>query len=188
MAEAAVRAAAEAAAEAAIVRATADEAAAARAATPTPMTAPRRATQPIARRGAASAPNTHTNAQTSRGGKGVRADFLLNFRTPEHGASAARAAVGAAAAARPVAAAGPAGGARNDRAPARRTARRGVYRKELFLQANFRFLVADWADLKGSATDPDHMVDWDDVVLVEAGAREPLSCPVCFDEPPRARR
>ena len=28
------------------------------------------------------------------------------------------------------------------------------------------------------------MVDWDDVVLVEAGAREPLSCPVCFDEPP----
>ena len=44
--------------------------------------------------------------------------------------------------------------------------------------------MADWADLKGSATDPDHMVDWDDVVLVEAGAREPLSCPVCFDEPP----
>ena len=58
-----------------------------------------------------------------------------------------------------------------------------MYRKELFLQANFRFLVADWADLRGAASDPDHMVDWDDVVLVEMASATPLSCPVCLDEP-----
>jgi len=34
------------------------------------------------------------------------------------------------------------------------------------------------------AVDADHMVDWDDVVLVEAGSAEPLKCPICFDEPP----
>ena len=47
----------------------------------------------------------------------------------------------------------------------------------------FRFLVADWADLRGAASDPDHMVDWDDVVLVEMASATPLSCPVCLDEP-----
>ena len=67
-----------------------------------------------------------------------------------------------------------------------KTTRRNVYRKELFLHANFRFLVADWADLRGAATDPDHMVDWDDVVAVELGAAAPLACPVCLDEPPNA--
>ena len=140
--------------------------------------------QPRAR-GAASAPNAQTHAQTSRGGKGVRADFLLNFRTPEHeGVGGSGRGRGGRGGASGRGGGSGRGGARRDRAPARKTARRGVYRKELFLQANFRFLVADWADLKGSATDPDHMADWDDVVLVEAGAREPLSCPVCFDEPP----
>ena len=42
--------------------------------------------------------------------------------------------------------------------------------------------MADWADLAGSSRDPDHMVDWDDVVLVELGAAEPLRCPVCLDD------
>ena len=71
------------------------------------------------------------------------------------------------------------GGGGGGGGPGRKTVRRNVYRKELFLQANFRFLVADWADLKGSATDPDHVVDWDDVVLVEAGACSSLFAVHC---------
>ena len=71
-------------------------------------------------------------------------------------------------------------------APSRRLARRGIYRKELFLQANFRFLVADFANLDGAANDPDHVVDWDDVVLVEMASEAPLTCPVCLDAPPEA--
>ena len=109
VAEATVRAAAEAADEAAIVRATADEAAAARAATPTPMTAPRRAdptinTAPAARR----APPTPT--RTPRPPEAARAFARTSsstFAPPSTRASAAPAAVGAAGAARPVAAAGP---------------------------------------------------------------------------------
>ena len=35
-----------------------------------------------------------------------------------------------------------------------------------FLQANFRFLVSDAADLRKHALDADLMLDWDDVVEV----------------------
>ncbi len=116
------------------------------------------------------------------GRRGVRADFLLNFTSPHRenlvGANTERArgtGRGAAHANR---------GNRGHRQPhPSRGQRRSVYRKELFLQANFRFLVADWADLTGAASDPDHMVDWDDVVLVEMASATPLSCPVCLDEP-----
>jgi hypothetical protein len=109
----------------------------------------------------------------------VRADFLLNFTSPHRenliGANTERA--------RGAGRGGHGGRGASSRAATRhhhpsRGQRRSVYRKELFLQANFRFLVADWADLRGAATDPDHMVDWDDVVLVEMASADPLSCPV----------
>jgi hypothetical protein len=112
----------------------------------------------------------------------VRADFLLNFTSPHRenliGANTERARGGGAGRG------GHGGRGAGSRAATRhhhhpsRGQRRSVYRKELFLQANFRFLVADWADLRGAATDPDHMVDWDDVVLVEMASADPLSCPV----------
>ena len=115
--------------------------------------------------------------------RGVRADFLLNFSTTQRetivgggsggssrgGGGGAGARGGHSQHSRHSQWGGGGGGGRAHPGPARKTVRRNVYRKELFLQANFRFLVADWADLKGSATDPDHMVDWDDVILVEAG-------------------
>ena len=113
------------------------------------------------------------------GRRGVRADFLLNFTSPHRenliGANTERA--------RGAGRGGHGGRGASSRAATRhhhpsRGQRRSVYRKELFLQANFRFLVADWADLRGAATDPDHMVDWDDVVLVEMASADPLSCPV----------
>ena len=137
--------------------------------------------------------STDASAAPSRGGKGVRADFLLNFHAPARDTEAARrgGSFGAQHGGGPFGRGGGGrgggrGGASSGVASAQRgarAARRATYSKELFLQANFRFLVADWADLTGSSHDPDHMVDWDDVVLVEAGAAEPLQCPVCLDDP-----
>jgi len=109
-----------------------------------------------------------------RGGR-RRADFLLNFTHPPRVASTGGTRGG--------------GGGRGGKATSTRPTQKRrsvVYKKELFLQANFRFLVADSADLRRSAFDADHMVSWEDVVQVEAGSVEPLSCPVCFDDAPVA--
>ncbi len=46
------------------------------------------------------------------------------------------------------------------------------YNRNKFLQANFRFLVSDAADLRRHAADADLMLDWDDVVEV----RHSLAC------------
>lgn len=45
------------------------------------------------------------------------------------------------------------------------------FNRELFLQANFRFLVSDTADLSKHALDADKMLDWDDVIEVGACRR-----------------
>ena len=114
------------------------------------------------------------NGGASRGAGAVRADFLLNFSLPprerERESTRRRGVYGAGSV-------GAKGSAR---------ARTAVYKKELFLQANFRFLVADSADLRKSAHDADHMVSWEDVVQVECGSVDALSCPICFDDAPTA--
>lgn len=40
------------------------------------------------------------------------------------------------------------------------------YNRNKFLQANFRFLVSDAADLRRHEADADLMLDWDDIVQV----------------------
>ena len=126
-------------------------------------------------------------APTHGGGKGVRADFLLNFHAPARpSGSGGRAGSGRGGRSGGGAGSGGRASSSSGAAPSRRLARRGIYRKELFLQANFRFLVADFANLDGAANDPDHVVDWDDVVLVEMASEAPLTCPVCLDAPPEA--
>ena len=62
---------------------------------------------------------------------------------------------------------GAAAGARG-RAGAQRRAgpRPQPYNRNKFLQANFRFLVSDAADLRRHEADADLMLDWDDVVQV----------------------
>eukprot|EP01119_Soliformovum_irregulare_P020196 TRINITY_DN6506_c0_g1_i1.p1 TRINITY_DN6506_c0_g1~~TRINITY_DN6506_c0_g1_i1.p1 ORF type:complete len:566 (+),score=121.35 TRINITY_DN6506_c0_g1_i1:150-1847(+) len=54
------------------------------------------------------------------------------------------------------------------------------FNKEQFLQANFKFVVL--GDNK-PIEDPDAVVDWDTVVLVEYGAVELPSCPICLENP-----
>ncbi|PSC71813.1 RING finger 10 [Micractinium conductrix] len=53
-----------------------------------------------------------------------------------------------------------------------------------FLQANFRFLVSDAVDAHRFETDPDRMLEWEDVVQVEMLSVQPVRCPITLDEHP----
>ncbi|GBG69527.1 hypothetical protein CBR_g4363 [Chara braunii] len=75
--------------------------------------------------------------------------------------------------------------------PARQVPRRprqpvAPYNKELFLQANFRFLVSDLADYSLNVNDPDRMLDWEEVAAVNVSPVQPLQCPICLEQPPLA--
>ncbi len=62
---------------------------------------------------------------------------------------------------------GAAAGARGRAGSGRRAGPRPQpYNRNKFLQANFRFLVSDAADLRRHEADADLMLDWDDVVQV----------------------
>lgn len=68
---------------------------------------------------------------------------------------------------------GPAGGSRFAK-----------YDKDKFLQANFRFLVADTVDVDSYLVDPDRMFDWEDVVQVQMLSSIPIQCPISLESPP----
>lgn len=57
------------------------------------------------------------------------------------------------------------------------------FNKELFLQANCQFVVADDQDYKGHFTDPDTLVNWDCVQQVRIYSHEVPSCPICLYPP-----
>ncbi|EFJ21418.1 hypothetical protein SELMODRAFT_443565 [Selaginella moellendorffii] len=59
-----------------------------------------------------------------------------------------------------------------------------AYDKELFLQANFRFLVSDFGDYLENSTDPDKMLEWEDIALVELSSSVAIQCPICLESPP----
>lgn len=73
---------------------------------------------------------------------------------------------------------------RSHQPPSRRQRRAQPYNKELFLQANFRFLVSDLGDYVLNASDPDKMLQWEDVAAVNVTAPVPVQCPICLDTPP----
>eukprot|EP00850_Spirogloea_muscicola_P010334 SM000060S19666 [mRNA] locus=s60:422722:428188:- [translate_table: standard] len=87
----------------------------------------------------------------------------------------------------------PAGTARSPAAvPTRRGRQRHrapAYDRELFLQANFRFLVSDLGDYAAHVADPDRPIDWGDVAAVDVAVAAPAGagppqCPICLDAPP----
>uniref|UniRef100_A0A8C6WWP9 E3 ubiquitin-protein ligase RNF10 n=1 Tax=Neogobius melanostomus TaxID=47308 RepID=A0A8C6WWP9_9GOBI len=57
------------------------------------------------------------------------------------------------------------------------------FNKELFLQANCQFVVADDQDYKAHFTDPDTLVNWDCVQQVRIYSHEVPSCPICLYPP-----
>ncbi|KAH9329197.1 hypothetical protein KI387_001305 [Taxus chinensis] len=78
---------------------------------------------------------------------------------------------------------------RNPRAPLRnppprRHHRIKPYDKDLFLQANFRFLVSDMGDYELNSSNPDKMLQWEDVAAVKYSASAPVKCPICLESPP----
>ncbi|BFI29806.1 hypothetical protein MPTK2_3g06120 [Marchantia polymorpha subsp. ruderalis] len=104
--------------------------------------------------------NTGSTPPGNRKGQGFNANHLLNFQYDPIPRPPPRA------------------------PPVRRHRKIQPYNKELFLQANFRFLVSDLGDYMLNTSDPDKMLQWEDVAAVDVAAPVPVQCPICLDCPP----
>lgn len=67
--------------------------------------------------------------------------------------------------------------------PPRRHQKRKPYNKDLFLQANYKFVVLDCGNYGPEQLDPDKMLMWEDIVCVKFSTPFPVQCPVCLDDP-----
>src|SRR5207249_2267304 len=61
------------------------------------------------------------------------------------------------------------------------------YRKETFVQANYRFFLSPTSDHQQSLADPDHPVEWEAVQLVCIHTATPPHCPICLETPVAAK-
>ncbi|XP_052196568.1 uncharacterized protein LOC127803946 isoform X2 [Diospyros lotus] len=70
------------------------------------------------------------------------------------------------------------------RSPApRRLQKRKPYNKDLFLQANYKFVVLDSRNYSPRLLDPDKMLSWEDIICVKFSTPFPVQCPICLDDP-----
>ncbi|XP_077229831.1 RING/U-box superfamily protein [Tasmannia lanceolata] len=67
--------------------------------------------------------------------------------------------------------------------PPRRPQKIKPYNKDLFLQANFKFVVLDSGNYAIELMDPDKMLQWEDVVCVRYSTPLPVQCPICLENP-----
>ncbi|KAG5526954.1 hypothetical protein RHGRI_028030 [Rhododendron griersonianum] len=67
--------------------------------------------------------------------------------------------------------------------PPRRHQKRKPYNKDLFLQANYKFVVLDCGNYGPEQLDPDKMLMWEDIVCMKFSTPFPVQCPVCLDDP-----
>ncbi|KAJ4959644.1 hypothetical protein NE237_019554 [Protea cynaroides] len=67
--------------------------------------------------------------------------------------------------------------------PPRRQQKTKPYNKDLFLQANFKFVVLDTGSHALELMDPDKMLDWEDVVCVRYLTPVAVQCPICLESP-----
>ncbi|KAM0947130.1 putative transcription factor C2H2 family [Dioscorea sansibarensis] len=67
--------------------------------------------------------------------------------------------------------------------PTRRQRKIKPYNKNLFLQANFKFLVLDIGSYLSETMDPDKMLQWEDVICVRYSTSSPVQCPICLEAP-----
>ncbi|KAF9618945.1 hypothetical protein IFM89_002940 [Coptis chinensis] len=67
--------------------------------------------------------------------------------------------------------------------PPRRPQKMRPYNKDLFLQANFRFVVLDSGTHSVESTDADKMLQWENVVCVRYSTPYPVQCPICLETP-----
>ncbi|KAA8530055.1 hypothetical protein F0562_004764 [Nyssa sinensis] len=67
--------------------------------------------------------------------------------------------------------------------PPRRKQKRKPYNKDLFLQANYKFVVLDSGNYTRESLDPDKMLQWEDIVCVKYSTPFPIQCPICLEDP-----
>ena len=67
--------------------------------------------------------------------------------------------------------------------PPRRQQKIKPYNKDLFLQANYRFVVLDTGNQVSELMDPDKMLQWDDIICVRYYTPLPVQCPICLECP-----
>ncbi|KAK6153176.1 hypothetical protein DH2020_012815 [Rehmannia glutinosa] len=67
--------------------------------------------------------------------------------------------------------------------PPRRHQKRKPYNKDLFFQANYKFVVLDSGNYSAESMDPDKMLSWDDIICLKYSTPFPVHCPICLDDP-----
>ncbi|KAL8474902.1 hypothetical protein ACS0TY_031354 [Phlomoides rotata] len=67
--------------------------------------------------------------------------------------------------------------------PPRRQQRRKPYNRDLFFQANYKFVVLDTGNYAAESIDPDKMLCWEDIICLKYATPFPVQCPICLDNP-----
>ncbi|EEF49344.1 conserved hypothetical protein [Ricinus communis] len=67
--------------------------------------------------------------------------------------------------------------------PPRRQQKIKPYNKDLFLQANYKFVLLDKGNYTPASMDPDKMLIWDDIICVRYATPVPVQCPICLEYP-----
>ncbi|CAK7348114.1 unnamed protein product [Dovyalis caffra] len=67
--------------------------------------------------------------------------------------------------------------------PPRRPQKKKPYNKDLFLQANYKFIVLDTGNYAPESMDPDKMLKWEDIICVRFATTFPVQCPICLEYP-----
>lgn len=66
--------------------------------------------------------------------------------------------------------------------PPKRIPKRKPYNKDLFLQANYKFVLLDSGGHAPESMDPDKMLQWDDIICLKYFTPHPTNCPICLEE------
>lgn len=99
-----------------------------------------------------------TPISAGRKGQGVNGNYLLNFQYDPINRPQPRA------------------------NPTRRLPKRKPYNKDLFLQANYKFVLLDSGNRAPESMDPDKMLQWEDIVCLKYFTPHPTNCPICLEE------
>nr|XP_016452254.1 PREDICTED: uncharacterized RING finger protein P8B7.23-like [Nicotiana tabacum] len=67
--------------------------------------------------------------------------------------------------------------------PPRRYMKRKPYNKDLFLQANYKFVLLDSGNYTPDSMDPDKILQWEDIVCVRYSTPFHVQCPICLEDP-----
>lgn len=67
--------------------------------------------------------------------------------------------------------------------PPRRQQKRKSYNKDLFLQANYKFVLLDSGNYEPETMDPDKALHWEDIICVKYSTPLAVQCPICLEDP-----